>query len=160
MSNFEYKVIPAPTNGKRGKGIKGADGRFANAFSETINELAHEGWEYMRAESLPSVERTGIMRKRQESFQNVLVFRRLSDAEPMIAKTDEAKETTFNPFKKFSTREEPVVVSAAAASLIEDKAEETATNTDDESVDITDDIDDFAESEMAKLQKKPSKPAD
>lgn len=97
---FEYKVIPAPSQGKRGKGAKGLAGRFANALSASINELAAEGWEYVRAESLPSTDRTGITRKRVESFQNVLVFRRPANAETAIiapipvedapVKTDEA----------------------------------------------------------------------
>jgi hypothetical protein len=144
MSNFEYKVIPAPISGKRGKGVKGADGRFANALSETINELAAEGWEYQRAESLPSSERTGIMRKRHESFQNVLVFRRATDAEPIATESTEPEDEPFNPFKKFSVRKEPALVSAAATAEVEE-------------VEATDDID---ETEEPELSKRPSKPAD
>ena len=75
MPFYEYKVIPAPTFGKKAKGIKGADGRFANALSEKINEMANNGWEYMHAENLPSIERQGFTRKRHEVYQNVLVFK-------------------------------------------------------------------------------------
>jgi hypothetical protein len=72
---FEYKVIPAPVKGKRGKGVKGSQGRFANALELTMNELAAEGWEYQRADTLPSEERVGLT-GRTTTFQNMLVFRR------------------------------------------------------------------------------------
>jgi hypothetical protein len=107
MAIFEYKVIPAPLSGKKAKGVKGADGRFANALAESINELAASGWEYVRSESLPSVERHGVMRKRREVYQNVLVFRRDTDAE-VPEKTEDTSEG-FNPFKRFSSKKEPVV---------------------------------------------------
>lgn len=107
MATFEYKVIPAPFSGKKAKGVKGADGRFANALSEAINELAASGWEYVRSESLPSIERHGVLRKRREVFQNVLVFRRESDA-PVIEESAKGTEG-FNPFKRFTTKKEPVV---------------------------------------------------
>ena len=105
MANFEYKVIPAPTAGKKAKGVKGADGRFANALAEEINNLAKTGWEYLRSESLPSVERSGFMRKRREVYQNILVFRRETNLEvdtEIIEKVE-----SFNPFKSFSAKKEP-----------------------------------------------------
>lgn len=85
MQSYEYQVIPAPDRGKRGKGAKGFAGRFANALSIALNEMAEDGWEYVRAESLPSTDRAGITRKKVESFQNVLVFRR-----PIAVETEEA----------------------------------------------------------------------
>lgn len=136
MSIFEYKVIPAPFSGKRAKGVKGADGRFANALSESINELASAGWEYVRAESLPSVERKGLMRKRQEAYQNVLVFRRLSDADPLDESAD--KKDGFNPFKRFSAKTPPVVaapevqVTSEKAILTEVKEKSDKTETSDD----------------------------
>ena len=106
MANFEYKVIPAPTAGKKAKGIKGADGRFANALAEEINNLAKTGWEYLRSESLPSVERPGFMRKRREVYQNILVFRREASLEVDVEIIE--KVETFNPFKSFSAKKEPL----------------------------------------------------
>ena len=49
MPFFEYKVITAPTIGKKAKGIKGANGRIANAKAEEINQMAYDGWEYMHS---------------------------------------------------------------------------------------------------------------
>ena len=99
MPFYEYKVIPAPTFGKKAKGIKGADGRFANALAEKMNEMANNGWEYMHAENLPSIERQGFTRKRREVYQNVLVFKRENNSEIAVETIEKAE--TFNPFKSF-----------------------------------------------------------
>jgi len=79
MEYFEYKVMPAPRRGTRVKGAKGPTGRFANAMETTLNKLAADGWEYIRAESLPADERHGITMRKVETYQNVLIFRRLAD---------------------------------------------------------------------------------
>lgn len=72
---FEYKVVPAPTRGKKAKGLKTRADRFANALAGVMNELAAEGWEYLRTDTLPSEERQGFT-GRSTVFQNMLVFRR------------------------------------------------------------------------------------
>lgn len=72
----EYKVIPAPRRGKRGKATKGPAGRFAYAVESTLNEMAADGWEFVRAETLGADEREGVMRRKVETFHGVLVFRR------------------------------------------------------------------------------------
>lgn len=86
---FEYKVIPAPRRGQRTKTAKGTSGRFAYAMEVTLNELATDGWEYVRAESLPADERHGMMRKKVEEYHNVLIFRRATNAteEPAVIQT-------------------------------------------------------------------------
>lgn len=80
MPSFEYKVVPAPKKGLKAKGIKSAEDRFANAMASAINELAAEGWEYQRSETLPCEERSGF-RGRNTTFQNLLVFRRAITAQ-------------------------------------------------------------------------------
>ena len=60
MTRYEYKVVPAPVKGEKSRGVKGAEGRFAFAIERLMNEMAAEGWEYQRAETLPSEERSGI----------------------------------------------------------------------------------------------------
>ena len=82
MPRYEYKVVPAPTKGKKAKGVKGAEARFSHAIQELMNGLAGYGWEYQRAETLPSIERSGLTSTTTE-WRNVLVFRRLreNDAE-------------------------------------------------------------------------------
>jgi hypothetical protein len=78
MPRFEYKVVPAPAKGLKGKGIKGPEARFSHALQELMNGLAGYGWEYLRAETLPSTERAGLTSTTTE-WRNVLVFRRLRE---------------------------------------------------------------------------------
>lgn len=143
MATYEYKVIPAPFSGKRAKGVKGADGRFANALSEVINVHASAGWEYIRAESLPSVERKGVMRKRHESYQNVLVFRRSSDEQPI--EEDAEQKDVFNPFKRFSSKKPPAVAAPDVQIISEDATE-------------PDTVEEAVEDASEELKKRPSKP--
>lgn len=75
---FEYKVIPAPKKGRKARGVRGTEKRFANALELAMNELAAEGWEYQRTDTLPCEERQGLT-GRTTSFQNMLVFRRAAD---------------------------------------------------------------------------------
>lgn len=75
MFSYEYKVVPAPKKGLKGKGIKGSEARFANALASLMNEFGAEGWEYQRSDTLPCEERSGL-RGKHTTFQNVLVFRR------------------------------------------------------------------------------------
>jgi len=75
MSGWEYKVVPAPTKGVKGKGIKGAEARFANALETLMNTMGQDGWEFQRAETLPSIERSGLTGSTTE-WRNVMVFRR------------------------------------------------------------------------------------
>lgn len=75
MSDFEYKVVPAPTKGQKAKGVKAGEARFALALETLMNEMAADGWEYQRAETLPSLERSGFTGTSKE-WRNVLIFRR------------------------------------------------------------------------------------
>jgi hypothetical protein len=76
MSRFEYKVVPAPNRGLKAKGVKRAEDRFALALSTVMNELGAEGWDYVRADILPTEERSGLASK-QTVYHNMLVFRRV-----------------------------------------------------------------------------------
>lgn len=89
MANYEYKVVPAPARGEKTRGIKGAEGRFAFAIERLMNEMAAEGWEYQRAETLPSEERHGLTSS-QTVWRNLLVFRR-PRADSMAGSEDAAE---------------------------------------------------------------------
>lgn len=104
MRGFEYKVVPAPVRGLKGKGIKGTQARFANALQTVMNDLGAQGWEYQRTDTLPVEERQGLTGK-TTSFQNMLVFRR--------ALAEEVEEA-------------PVV-----AALIEDQTDDVATQAEE-----------------------------
>ncbi|MBO9397489.1 DUF4177 domain-containing protein [Shimia sp. R9_2] len=79
---YEYKVVPSPTRGQKGKGIKGPEGRFANALELHMNYLAGEGWEFVRAETLPHEERSGLT-STSTTYRTVLVYRRPALTEPL-----------------------------------------------------------------------------
>ena len=75
MTAYQYRVIPAPTKGRKAPGVKGAEARFAHGLQEVINEAAAEGWEYQRSDILPSEERQGLTSS-HTVYRSVLVFRR------------------------------------------------------------------------------------
>lgn len=75
MSAFEYKVVAAPKKAKAFKGVRSHEDQFAEVLCEVMNDMARNDWEYLRAESLPCEEKTGLT-SRVESYQSVLVFRR------------------------------------------------------------------------------------
>lgn len=77
--SYEYKVVPAPARGLKAKGVKTAEDRFALALQTSMNELAADGWEYLRADTLPCEQREGLMSK-TTVYQNMLVFRRVKAA--------------------------------------------------------------------------------
>ncbi|RRH77372.1 DUF4177 domain-containing protein [Falsigemmobacter faecalis] len=76
MQTHEYKVVPAPRKGDKARGLKSAEDRFAYALTRVMNEMALDGWEYLRTDTLPVEERTGLTGRVSTSFQSLLVFRR------------------------------------------------------------------------------------
>ncbi|GAA6190460.1 DUF4177 domain-containing protein [Phaeobacter gallaeciensis] len=79
MPRYEYKVLPAPPKGTKAKGIKTPEGRFALSIEQLLNQMGASGWEYQRAELLPSDERSGLTGT-TVNWRNVLVFRRTLDS--------------------------------------------------------------------------------
>lgn len=80
MQHYEYRVIPAPAKGRKAAGVKGAEARFAHTLEQVINDMAASGWEYLRADILPSEERQGLT-STQTVYRSILVFRRRLDPE-------------------------------------------------------------------------------
>lgn len=76
MPVHEYKVIPAPNRPIKAKGVKSTAEKFALSLTALMNEMGREGWEYVRAETLPCEETRGWTRRVDTSFQTMLVFRR------------------------------------------------------------------------------------
>lgn len=75
MQRYEYKVVPAPKKGTKAKGVKTPEGRFATSIEQLLNAMGADGWDYQRAELLPSEERSGLTGSTVQ-WRNVLVFRR------------------------------------------------------------------------------------
>lgn len=82
MQRFQYKVLPAPRRGEKARNAKSTEERFAVALTRLMNELGAEGWEYVRADTLPCDERSGLTGTKT-TFQNMLVFRR-----PLLTEAD------------------------------------------------------------------------
>ena len=89
MTHYDYRVIPAPRKLKKVKGVSGAEELFALTLTEAINEVARQGWEYVRAERLPAEAPRGWLKPAVAEEQAVLVFRRwresLGPASPRCA---------------------------------------------------------------------------
>lgn len=75
MQAYEYLALPAPRRGQKVKGFKTPAERYAHELTTLMNELADEGWEYWRAECLPSEERKGLMSTAVVEH-HLLIFRR------------------------------------------------------------------------------------
>jgi hypothetical protein len=100
MTHYDYKVIPAPKKVKRVKGVSGAEELFALTLTDSINEVARQGWEYVRAEHLPSEAPRGWLRAAVTGDQAVLVFRRPRESlAPRLAsvRTDPAADVALPP---------------------------------------------------------------
>ncbi|MDQ7262022.1 DUF4177 domain-containing protein [Paracoccus sp. PS-1] len=75
MSSYEYTVIPAPARGEKVRGAKSGIERFAATLTDVLNDMARDGWDYVRVETLPAEERSGLT-SRTTVYHNLLIFRR------------------------------------------------------------------------------------
>ncbi|MFG6530648.1 MULTISPECIES: DUF4177 domain-containing protein [unclassified Sulfitobacter] len=158
---YEYKILPAPSKGQKAKGLKAPEARFAKTLEECLNEQAAEGWEYQRAETLPSQERSGLTSTTTE-WRNVLVFRRLATAAgqqedsdllppataaatPALAATIEGEDTalqadapaSITPEDDAPAKEEPAKAATPPAFLSGPSADEDSPQGSDEDDDKT-----------------------
>lgn len=119
MQRYEYKVMPAPRRGDKAKGAKTTEARFALALSRVMNEMAAEGWDYLRTDTLPVEERVGLT-GRTTTFQHMLVFRK-----PLTAAEKPAPVLAALPMPGFDEPDaaeepelDPMDVAARRAALI------------------------------------------
>jgi hypothetical protein len=95
-SVYEYKVVAAPTRGEKARGVKTGVDRFAHALQVLMNTLGRDGWDYVRADTLPCEERTGFT-GRTTVYHNVLVFRRALASVTDAATPGTSAETAAPP---------------------------------------------------------------
>lgn len=72
---YEFRVIPAPLKADRIAGLRTDSDRMAYAWTMLLNEMADDGWDYVRADTLPndnSADLTGTA----PPTMTLLVFRR------------------------------------------------------------------------------------
>lgn len=84
MTRYEFKVIPAPRRGEKARGVKTSEERFALALTGVLNDMGRDGWDYVRADALPLDERAGFTGGTKTTFQNMLVFRRIMEADAAL----------------------------------------------------------------------------
>lgn len=123
MQTFEYKVVPAPAKGTKAKGVKTPQDRFANSVEILLNEMAAEGWDYQRAELLPSEERSGLTGS-ATNWRNVLIFRRALPQEAEAESIKQADTPAGPPLPEF--RHTPAQAPAAPAPRAEPALTATA----------------------------------
>ena len=125
---YEYSVIPAPKKGLKARGVRSAEDRFANAMQTIMNEKGAEGWDYVRTDTLPADERTGLTGSKTV-YQNMMVFRRaLSPAaeaptallEAPRAEPEPVEDAVIPPLPRFSAHEDRLVVAGEDDPLIAD----------------------------------------
>jgi len=80
MHRYEFKVVPAPRRGDKVRGVRTTEDRFAHALMAVMNDMGRDGWDYVRADTLPCDERVGLTGSKT-TFQNMLVFRRIIEAD-------------------------------------------------------------------------------
>lgn len=109
MTAYEYNVIPAPNRGEKDKDAKTPSDRYAIAFTAELNRMARDGWEYVRADVLPSEERTGLT-GRSTVYHNLLVFRRLlaSSAKPGKSRQHKTPQPEYPAVASSARKPEPV----------------------------------------------------
>ena len=96
MQRYEYKVIPAPRRGTKSREAKTNEDRFALTLSLLMNDLGRDGWDYVRAETLPTEERAGFTKTRVVE-QTVLIFRRSLAGPAALVNPAEGGVAAFRP---------------------------------------------------------------
>ena len=95
MQSHEYLALPAPSSSPKVKGLKTQPERFAHQVTSLLNEMAAEGWEFWRTESLPSEERKGLTGK--QTVQNCLLIFRRPSAEALAEHFAQSEATPAAP---------------------------------------------------------------
>ncbi|PZX16238.1 uncharacterized protein DUF4177 [Palleronia aestuarii] len=94
MSHYEYRVVPAPREIPRVKGLRGTEERFAYGLSAVLNDEARDGWEFVRMEVMTAEIRRGFLGGKRSETTTLLVFRRWAEgiaANPPTARQTEAQ---------------------------------------------------------------------
>ena len=103
MARYEYRCVAAPRKTKAIKGVRSHEDQFAGVLGEIMNEMAAKDWEYLRAESLPCEEKTGLT-SRVESYQSVLVFRRRIVADQKFFEVPPTRQIELHEVKEDKTK--------------------------------------------------------
>ena len=107
MTRYEYKAMPAPKKGLKARGVRTNEERFALAMSTAMNEMARDGWEYQRTDTLAVEEKSRWARRGTLVEHTMLIFRRaLPGAEVARAETPRAAATQADAGPRLVARRE------------------------------------------------------
>ena len=73
---YEYKLIPAPAEAPKVKGLKGATARYVHGLEGVLNAMGASGWDYVRCDRMHVTASRGWLRRPEERDETLLVFRR------------------------------------------------------------------------------------
>ncbi|MBK4215452.1 DUF4177 domain-containing protein [Paracoccus caeni] len=117
---YEYTAIAAPNRGEKAKDAKTPTDRYALSLTAELNRMAADGWEYVRADVLPSEERSGLT-SRTTVYHNLLVFRRELAAATLTAPAPQPEyPVAASPAR--APEPSPATPAAAAPQKAEDPA--------------------------------------
>lgn len=80
MTKYEYRAIPCPEKPLRQRDLPAGADPFCETLTAAINDLAGEGWDYIRAETIEVRTRRFLKSRKEE--RTFLVFRR--ESKPLI----------------------------------------------------------------------------
>ncbi|WP_297772009.1 hypothetical protein [uncultured Roseovarius sp.] len=106
MPVYEYKVLPAPTRGRKAAGVKTPEARFALGVEDLLNTMAGDGWQYLRTDILPSEERQGLT-STHTVYRSVMVFQREVEATEPAEPTEPEHKSEARGFAEGDPSEEP-----------------------------------------------------
>ena len=87
-----YKIVPAPTDAPKVKGVRGAAARYASGLEGVLAEMARGGWEYLRADTMPVTAAQGFLRRKETRPETFLVFRRAAGGPEAAAAAEPERE--------------------------------------------------------------------
>lgn len=77
MSSYEYRVVPAPRQPAKGKGLRGGpEERYGHGLEQTLNAESRRGWEFHRVETVTAEIKRGWLSRPRPEAVSVMVFRR------------------------------------------------------------------------------------
>ncbi len=116
MTDLTYTTIPAPDRAQWAVPLMGKNPDLSDEMTAVLNDMANKGWRFLRSETLPFVARRGLLRRKVESRQTILIFYKnassLADADipaplagtPMFAQTGGRETGKHEP----TSQREPV----------------------------------------------------
>jgi len=80
MERFEYKLIKVPQKSNRYSGLKDLNDSFALTLMDSINDVAKDGWQFLRKEVLTETKWPSFFGQRTTSHEYLIYRRQLRES--------------------------------------------------------------------------------